>query len=300
MAHPLSAARSAEILVDGVAFDWQGPVIVNGAGRSGSTLISGILDAHPDINAVGETAFLLVRLWNEYYAQLSYVDEYRNRRLVLDSRPEWKTLGWLQLLANPPGAAFDSEAFLADVQRVERPRVAALLGRFVAESLIPPESRRRHWSFQEIWNGSNAYPYGWDLHHMAFPQAKYLHIVRHPRTWLPSYLQINKLPPTVDKCLHALSDWVRMHDTSLLNEGFPERYLLLRYEDLIAQPRDAIERLLSFVGVDDEPSCHRAAQFEYQARPTRDVDLPPLSAAQLAAIEGYFRLLDRFGYSPDW
>ena len=43
--------------------DPQAPLLVIGAGRSGSSLLTGILDAHPEICFKGENLFLLPKLW---------------------------------------------------------------------------------------------------------------------------------------------------------------------------------------------------------------------------------------------
>src|SRR5437667_12872785 len=43
--------------------DPQAPLVVIGAGRSGSTLLAAILAAHPDLCFKGETVFLLPKLW---------------------------------------------------------------------------------------------------------------------------------------------------------------------------------------------------------------------------------------------
>jgi hypothetical protein len=43
------------------------PIILVGAGRSGTTLLTRLFDQHPDIDFRGETAFLLPRLWLEIW-----------------------------------------------------------------------------------------------------------------------------------------------------------------------------------------------------------------------------------------
>ena len=58
--------------------DCQAPIIVIGAGRSGTTLLKRILDAHPAISFAGETKFLTARLWLEawgdrfWYSRVRY------------------------------------------------------------------------------------------------------------------------------------------------------------------------------------------------------------------------------------
>jgi len=52
--------------------DVQAPIILVGAGRSGSTLLDAIIESHPDVYSVGETSFLFHRLWEALVERKSY------------------------------------------------------------------------------------------------------------------------------------------------------------------------------------------------------------------------------------
>ena len=49
--------------MNSLPFDATSPVIIVGAGRSGTTRLAATLGEHPDFYMIGEMSFLLPRLW---------------------------------------------------------------------------------------------------------------------------------------------------------------------------------------------------------------------------------------------
>src|SRR3546814_10438462 len=97
---------------------------------------------------------------------------------------------------------------IEDINKAEEARLSQCLGRFMAESLVPPEIRRPFWSFKEIWKGSQSFPYGWRCHDLAFPRARYVHVIRHPLTWVQSYFANLGAKPLKDDVIFSLKTWV--------------------------------------------------------------------------------------------
>lgn len=99
-----------------------------------------------------------------------------------------------------------------------------------------------------------------------FPNAKVIHTFRDPRGIFASelrrrkkqaftfpYKQISQLGPlfTLYILLQVTYAWlraVRLHFT--YEELYPDRYYLLRFEDLVAEPEESIRRLCDFLEVD--------------------------------------------------
>jgi LPS sulfotransferase NodH len=61
------------------------PIILIGTGRSGSTLLVRILNAHPDVQFEGETDFLIARLWREVWGNQFWLkSQYSMRHKLRD------------------------------------------------------------------------------------------------------------------------------------------------------------------------------------------------------------------------
>lgn len=279
-------------------FNWDSPIIIIGAGRSGSTLLTSILGEHSQVYMVGETAFLLNRLWQAFFAEPDYVAT-PAWGLLQDSRPEWRSMLWHDFYNGPltEQMADGGSDALRRVEAAERDRLARCLGRFVTEAMVPPPLRRKLWVLQEIWNGSTSFPYGWEVHERAFPTARYVQVVRHPWTWMQSYFLRMEVVPTAGDVVFALRNWVSMTEMAGRQQRHGDRYALFQYEQVAADPTPGIHRLLDFAGLADEPGCHLAGTRKYGESPHRIV-LPTLTEAQVESVGGLLALMERFGYTP--
>jgi len=278
-------------------FEWDRPIIIIGAGRSGTTMLSAVLGEHPDVYAAGETSFLLMRLWEEFFRRPEYVNEFRISKLIKNTRAEWRDMLWLPFRQMLTEGEIRAEELANAICISEEKRLSQCLGRFMAESLVPPELRRRFWSFKEIWNGSTSFPYGWDRHNLAFPKARFVHIVRHPWMWARSYFLNMKEVPSKNDFIFALSNWVSMVETACQQEPLGSRYTMVKLEDFKADPVSSVSALLSFLELPDNARCHAAAGYEYL--PSHgNLALPRLSDKEVESIPRLVSLMERFGYSP--
>jgi len=57
----------------------KGPIIIIGAGRSGSTLLHAMLDAHPDIRMLGEFEYATFDLWRAFWLREAPAQELARR-----------------------------------------------------------------------------------------------------------------------------------------------------------------------------------------------------------------------------
>lgn len=278
-------------------FHWDSPIIVIGTGRSGSTLLGLVLGAHPEVCHTGENNYLLNRLWEEFFALPEYVNIIRTTNLLSQTLAESNSDHWLppyRMLTNRDQLAKHQE-LLDTIDAEEEVRLSSVLGRFVAESLVPPQIRVKFWSFKEIWNGSGQFPHGWRRHELAFPKARYLHIVRHPRPWLKTYLANSSTEPTEDNALFALGEWTRINSVALERQSQKGRYKEIRYESLIENPRAEIFEALSFLGLSQDDRCLEPLSERYNPR-KREINLPKLSASDIHGIQGFEEMAERYGY----
>lgn len=184
-----------------------GPVLVFGAQRSGTTLLRLMLDAHPNIAIGPETGFL--------------------RRI--GEAAQWPAVG-------RSGVPW-SDGWSVDPEVVEREFALVFDRVFTAHAAAHGATR---WGEKTPLNTS----YGERLARL-WPDAQVVSIVRHPvpvvrsrARWGPSHT-----PPRV---LENWAKVARnhVHNRAVLGRG---RFHLVRFEDLVARPRHVMEEVLAFL-----------------------------------------------------
>src|SRR4051812_3561595 len=84
------------------------PIVIVGAGRSGTTRLVAVLGDHPDVYMMGETSFLLPRLWDAFFQRPAYVRNSRLGHLAKLSRDEWRELPWWAFWNDKLGRRLDN------------------------------------------------------------------------------------------------------------------------------------------------------------------------------------------------
>jgi Sulfotransferase family len=268
--------------------DWEAPIVIVGAGRSGTTLLASILGEHPDIYMIGETSFLLPRLWETFFSRPEYVRNYRLGKLSQTLKHEWRDLSWFSYWQGILNRDLARIPNLSVIEEAENARIAKSLGMLFADTLIPPDLRRPRWGFKEIWNGGDSFNYPWGIYTDAFPKAKYVQCVRNPFAFAKSYFANNQKQPSGPDLIYLLTQWLKIVERAreLSSTG---RYLELRLENL------ELDRLFEFVGLNRHPNC--AAEMGSQHLPSNfQVRMPDLTSKQIAAIPGFARLVESLRY----
>ena len=278
-------------------FAWDRPIIVIGAGRSGSTLLSNIIGAHPDVYNAGETDFLVNRLWGELFAGPKFVHMERRNGLIHRKRMQLAQSRGGE--SQPPPTPREQEKIRTElldaVNAEEEVRISPVIGRCMAETLIPPPLRVKYWTFKEIWNGSKPFQQGWRRHDLAFPGAQYVHIVRHPIQYLCSFMSHTPLEPTKGRMLHWLDDWTKMNVLAHSRAELKGRYLAMRYESLVENPAAEIPGILGFLGLPEDNNCFEALSRRYNPR-KRDVAPPIIPRIDIESVPGLVELAERYDY----
>jgi hypothetical protein len=89
-----------------------------------------------------------------------------------------------------------------------------------------------------------------------FPDAQFIHMIRDPRDTLCSMKQkaATEKPKWVRyTAAFTAPEWVRCIHAGLPWRERPERYMEVRYEQLVRDPKAEMQRVLAFLG---EPWCH--------------------------------------------
>ena len=232
-------------------------VLVAGAGRSGSTLLTLMLGSLPDAFAVGELRYL----WERGIVE---------QRLCGCGQPVPECSVWSKIL----GRAFDhlSAADIEDaIDGVNWLGAASNLpkilrrgrwGRFPELGDLPTQLGRLYRATadvtgaQVIIDSSKPPTYGWFVGTLPDIELSVIHLVRDPRatafSWQRPKAAIDRpsggLMPNKPPWKSVLSWDLWNTATELLFRSRPERLLRLRYEDLVADPETARCSVLEFLG----------------------------------------------------
>ncbi len=202
-------------------------------GRSGTTLLANILDAHPNIVVPPETFFVLhlerkyksVTNWNDKTIRQFIDDVYVDRPFRL----MWKV---------PRNVV--EESFL------QQPRVA----NFNEACNRIRESYRASFKTKNIELIGDKHPiYSNFCKRMmrVNPDAKLIHMVRDPRGTGSG--QLNTFNRKDALAVGYL--WSRYNkNLAALKEIYPEKYYLLKYEDLVLKPEETVKSLCKFLEIE--------------------------------------------------
>jgi hypothetical protein len=260
------------------------PIIIIGNGRSGSTLLNNLLGSHPDIVMLGEMYFGPAQAWNALWTadanntQRNISDEYRNDP-ELESR-----------VANCP---VEHQKLIARLQSSEYRRTAEILRRAIAEWFCLPKTGTRYWGFKGIFNGS-IFHYEWKIYDQLFPDAIWLHIVRHPLHFAGSAIASQRREPTPEFLKVALQDWLNVFRMSRQRSD-TGRYWEIKYETLVADPSKTLRPVLEFLDVGWDDASQQAMSQQWGTR-SHAQRLPPQLRAVVKEVPDLEKTMFELGY----
>lgn len=264
------------------------PILLIGAGRSGSTLFSRILNAHPRIHYFGETNFLVARLWREAWED----------RFWLNSS--------LYVKGEPRSSREDVPTLDSVTLKKEEERVAAAVRSCFGE-IMQLRADVDAWGYNEIWNGNDAVArIAWDGYDAVFPRAIWVHLIRNPFDFLISLARWNLFPITEKFIVWELKHWVEMFAWNRERQARMPRYFEIRYETLVSEPRAVLAPILDAAGVAWDGRCldalnHRVLSSKRDSvfRPLKPLDRRRLERL-VGKIDGLSAALSELGYAiPD-
>lgn len=215
------------------------PIFVCGPARSGTTLVTQLLDGHPNLFVMPGDSHYMGKFYNKKW-KFHSLALYWMKRLI---NPSGQTPFWF--LGKDPE---NYRIFLLYLryflgQKME-PFLAAVSSLFAAQGNINDEVR--YWVEKTPENEKHA-----GVIQNKFPGAKFIHLIRNPLDNLASLksfsLSRNQDFHLKDAALHLKS----LIDLAWLNLGKlgPERYLVLRYEDLVGSLKESLDRICGFLSL---------------------------------------------------
>jgi len=275
-----AAVLSEEDIANGLSM-LQNPVFICGVHRSGTTLVQGLLDSHPQLSVLPSEG--------TYYTNID---------AKLNSMPQsdWaKYMGteWLRRMANPInqppywllGRSLIHQSPYVDFARyvqawfnilpkainTQWPHSAIILAYASVKGTLPskywvdktPTNER---FLQRIW--------------AEFPKAKIIHVVRDPVATLTSR---KAMEPGI-----TLQNALKFLKTSYqvaLAQSNDSRYFLLKYEDLCSNSESATQALTAFLQIENSPELTKATVAGLPAKANSSFEKDPSIGKILNAAE---------------
>jgi len=211
------------------------PVFVSSLYRSSSTFLAGVISCHPEYTATSSSVKFL-RFCLGRYDPIEKRDSYA--RLVRETHQRINTR-WQM--------SFDIDAVLRDVER-RGPSYATLYDAIMSEVLTANQAGGSQWieKIAVMWSRIPEFL-------NMFPDAKVIHVLRDPRSVTASYKKMTNEPgytylDAAFNTVHAIDSIERYQA-----EFGIDRVMLIRSEDVAADPRAAVDRICGFLGIEYSP-----------------------------------------------
>lgn len=208
------------------------PIFVLGWQRSGTTLLQSLLGSHPRIAAPPEVHFWLrIHMLRSYWGDL---EDDRNLRRVVAATVRAPA----DLLAD---AGFDEQRLFERVAAGPRTYASVL-------DTLMSDFAERHGKSR--WSEKSPTQNAGDILSL-FPDAQLVHIIRDPRDVVGSCL---KMPWNDQNAWLLAREW-RSFNLNAIATGSragPDRYMMIRYEDLASDPEPVLRQVFAFLNEDFE------------------------------------------------
>jgi Sulfotransferase family len=206
------------------------PVFVAGPDRSGTTLMFALLASHPDLCMVRRT-----NMWRYFYRRYGDLEEPANLDRCLDDMVRYRRMRHLQ-----PDADRIRREFRAGPPTYGR--LFALFQGHNAERLA-----KVRWGDKSLHTEHFA-----DDVFSEFPDGRIVHMIRDPRDRYASVRHRNG--QELSRVGAATGRWLLSTRAAIRNHArYPDRYLIVRYEDLTRAPAATMRQVCDFVDLSFRP-----------------------------------------------
>lgn len=259
------------------------PIIIIGSGRSGSSILNAILGSHPDIMMLGETRFMIPRVWDALWGcDGNSVQRGLTERFLADT-------------AGGPVSAdiSDSHKQLGEeLKSLELERTGRVLRSAIDDWFCISSSNKRHWGFKEIWNSGDV---DWATYDLVFPEALWVNIVRHPLRFVAACARFSGRALDNAYLFDLLLQWKKTVEKSRERRS-TGRYFEVRYEDLCSGPRQTLSPLFSTIDLPWNHRCSEALRRQHGPKTPFANDAQPEMRGLIEKI-GLGGLMQELGYA---
>lgn len=204
------------------------PILITGVYRSGTTIVSRMLDAHPELN-IGYDS---VNYFRYYIKKPTPPSEFQRIVGEITTR-----------LAQRYEIQIDASRIVYELEKVKGGVQHSHIYDAVMTDYFHHSGKR--WGEKTLLEWSNI-----PVFLSMFSNSKAIHIVRDPRDVMASYRNMtietgDKYLDSIFACMHSMNAAIRYRST--LDS---ERYYVLIYESFIADPESELRKISEFLGID--------------------------------------------------
>jgi sulfotransferase family protein len=211
--------------VAGEAFMDLSPIYLAGIERSGTSLMFALLASHPKIAMTRRT-----NLWTYFYDRFGDLSQADNLERCVALMRRYKRLRGLQI---------DWERLKVEF-RASAPTYARLFA--LVEGQYAERLGKPRWGDKSL----NAERYADDIF-AAYPRARIIHMIRDPRDRYASAR--SRWKNMTGKAGAGTAMWLESANRALRNlRKYPDQYMVVRYETLVAQPEETLHQICAFLG----------------------------------------------------
>jgi hypothetical protein len=257
------------------------PIIIIGAGRSGTSLVNAILGSHPQIHMLGEMNFAVPALWQSFWQSAATTRERQARPSTARCAP------WGSQQPN------NVRALEEERESGARDRIASMVRETLARVYSLTETAKSWWGFKEIWMSSQS-PHDWQAYDAVFPTALYVHVIRHPFDFARSVADYTQKPLTLPLLEENLRGWVDYVRGNCVRAE-TGRYLAFTYEALVADCQKTLAPLWARLNLAWDETCRSALYRRWEVSPRRNT-FPSRASKLVPRVPGLECLMAELGY----
>jgi len=210
-----------------------------GRPRSGTSMLSRMFDAHPNVSIPFECPYILA-----LHRKYGNISNWTKERLICFfndlSSQRWQRKAW----------RIDRDRLKEDLMKCEGKNTYADICRVVhaqAISVFPKEE------IKIIGDTTPNYSLRLTELFNMFPDALYIHLIRDYRDHLNSMLNIGFFDGVVPEILHRWNSSAK--SMFLLTQKYPDRIFSIRYEDLVMNPLEKFNEMCHFLHIPEHPDA---------------------------------------------
>jgi hypothetical protein len=295
------------------AFD-QRACFIAGPAKSGTTLLTSLLDGHPDLLVLPEETAYFPTVLTKYAsssrrAQFDYLTRQSLANVLFGGPCKWGRRDYSHFSTRDLLATFEEAAFAP--ANADRDLLVLLLESY-ARVLGSSPGRVRYWVEKTPANRDHL-----GKIFTRFPQSKVLLTIRDPRALLASQIQLEQTRHLRRFSIYlTVQHWRTAARLALAQQagGRPnERILVVGFRRLLEQPVDWMRKICGFLGIEYRPvllhptkigrqwTGNSSAQRTFQAISTEPVERwrTLLSREEIGWVEWHCReWMEPLGYEP--
>lgn len=226
------------------------PILLTGVYRSGTTILSCMVGAHPEINfTYGSVNYL------RWFVKKA-IDPRKYKEIVIDTETR---------LLKRYKKQISSKSIINSIESSEDEISHGLIYSAIMEDFF--KNKEKRWGEKTLLEWTNIPTFL-----KMYPNSKALHIIRDPRDVIASFKNVtfepgNRYLDAIFSCMHSMDTC-----TTFKRELPKERYYHVAYESLVSNPEHELEKICNFLEIKYSDSMMDKSLYKDQFGDVLDAD----------------------------